>query len=205
MDLNPQHLEKKYNSEVASVVKKAGDLLRSKYGLWFLGIFAAADSALALPLSTDPFMIAYMLANRAKAWVGYIITVCASVLGGVVAYFLAAFVSEQLLAVGETSSLFTTLVATFEQHVFLISFIGAFSPFPYTLLSFTAGALKVNLFLFIMGSLAGRALRYGIVAYVAYFFGERAVEMAKRHLLVSSGVVLVLVAVYILVVLYLKM
>ena len=41
MDLNPQHLEKKYNSEVASVVKKAGDLLRSKYGLWFLGILFA--------------------------------------------------------------------------------------------------------------------------------------------------------------------
>ena len=81
MELNPKKLEQEYNKEVASVVEKAGSLLRSKYGLWFLGSFSVVDSALGLPLSADPFMVAYMVANRAKAWWGFVITVAGSVLG----------------------------------------------------------------------------------------------------------------------------
>ena len=85
MELNPKKLEEEYNKEVESLVDKAGALLRSKYGLWFLGSFSVVDSALGLPLSTDPFMVAYMVANRAKAWWGYVLTAAGSVLGGVIA------------------------------------------------------------------------------------------------------------------------
>lgn len=200
MQLTPQHIEESYNKEVASIVQKAGDLLRSKYGLWFLGIFAIADAALGLPLSTDPFMVAYMFANRANALWGYIITVCGSVLGGVIAYFLAQFLSERLFGYvpGHFSGLLDHLIMGFDRHAFLISFIGSFSPFPFTLLAVAAGALKINLFMFIAGALLGRAIRYGIVAYVAYFFGKRAVAIAKRNILRTSIVFLVLITLLIL-------
>ena len=61
-----------------------------------------------------------------------------------------------------------------------------------------AGALRVNLFFFIMGSILGRAVRFGVVAYFVYFFGERAIEIAKRNILLLSAVVIVLALLYIL-------
>ena len=196
MELNPQKLEQEYNKEVASLVDKASAFLHSKYGLWFLGSFSVVDSALGLPVSADPFMVAYMVANRAKAWWGYIITVAGSVLGGVIAYFLAEFLSERLLTVLSPNATNTIhqLSAAFADNALLLAFMGAFSPIPYTLVAITAGALKMNLFLFIVGSLIGRALRYGIVAYVVYFYGEQAVALAKRHLLTSAmfGIVLLI-------------
>lgn len=198
MELNPKKLEQEYNNEVASVVEKAGSLLRSKYGLWFLGSFSVVDSALGLPLSADPFMVAYMVANRAKAWWGFVITVAGSVLGGVIAYFLAEFLSERLLTLlsPEANDTLKQLSATFSDNALVLAFMGAFSPIPYTLVAVTAGALKLNLFLFIVGSLIGRALRYGIVAYVVYFHGEKAVALAKRHLISSTLIISVLVVIY---------
>lgn len=198
MELNPKKLEEEYNKEVESLVDKAGALLRSKYGLWFLGSFSVVDSALGLPLSTDPFMVAYMVANRAKAWWGYVLTVAGSVLGGVIAYFLAEFLSERLVSLfsAEGTNTLQELSTAFSGNVFLLAFMGAFSPIPYTLVAVAAGALKLNLFLFIMGSLIGRALRYGIVAYVVYFHGERAMALAKRHLISSTLIIIVLLTVY---------
>lgn len=198
MELNPQKLEQEYNKEVESLVDKAGALLRSKYGLWFLGSFAVVDSALGLPVSTDPFMVAYMVANRAKAWWGYVLTVAGSVLGGVIAYFLAEFLSERLVTIFSPKATETLqlLSAAFSDNALLLAFMGAFSPIPYTLVAVTAGALKLNLFLFIVGSLVGRALRYGIVAYVVYFHGEKAVALAKRHLISSTLIIIVLLTFY---------
>lgn len=198
MELNPKKLEQEYNKEVASVVEKAGSLLRSKYGLWFLGSFSVVDSALGLPLSADPFMVAYMVANRAKAWWGFVITVAGSVLGGVIAYFLAEFLSERLVTLlsPEANNTLHQLSAAFSDNALVLAFMGAFSPIPYTLVAVTAGALKLNLFLFIVGSLIGRALRYGIVAYVVYFHGEKAMALARRHLVSSTLIIIVLLMVY---------
>jgi membrane protein YqaA with SNARE-associated domain len=194
MDLNPKNIEERYDKEMNSLVKKAGALLRSKYGLWFLGILTFADSALGLPFSMDPFMVAYMVANRAKALWGYVITVVASVLGGVVVYLLAAYFINQILALfpHEMTRGFHHLVSTADRGAFLFSFFGSFSPIPYTLVALTAGALKINLLLFVVGSLCGRAIRFGVVAYFVHFFGPRAVEIAKRNVLLISLIVLII-------------
>ncbi len=200
MDLNPKNIEERYDKEVNSLVKKAGALLRSKYGLWFLGILTFADSALGLPFSMDPFMVAYMAANRAKALWGYVITVLASVLGGIVAYLLAAFFINQILNLftPEMTYGFHHLVRLVDKGAFLFSFLGSFSPVPYTLVAITAGALKVNFLLFVVASFLGRAIRFGVVAYVVHFFGPRAVEIAKRNVLLVSGVLVFLVLMLIL-------
>jgi membrane protein YqaA with SNARE-associated domain len=148
----------------------------------------------------DPFMVAFMVANRTKALWGYIITVLASVLGGITAYLLAALFINQIfnLFTPEMTHGFHQLVKLVDRGPFLFSFLGSFSPVPYTLVAITAGALKVNVLLFIVGSLVGRAIRFGVVAYVVYFFGPRAVEIAKRNVLLISVIIVLLVSIFIL-------
>ena len=200
MDLDPHNIEERYDKEVSGLVEKAGALLRSKYGLWFLGVITFADSALGLPFAMDPFMAAYMVANRKKALWGYLITVFASVLGGVCIYFFSKYFIEQILGLFSSHMIkgFDQVSARADENVLLFSLLGSFSPLPYTLVAIVAGSLKVNLFMFVVGSLFGRAIRFGVVAYFVYFFGERAVEIAKRNILLVSVVVIFLVGILVL-------
>lgn len=188
MKLDPHRMEERYDKEVSSLVEKAGTLLRSKYGLWFLGIVTFADSALGLPFAMDPFMAAYMVANRSKALWGYVVTVVASVLGGVFIYFFSTYFIDQILNLFSPSMIrgFNQVSATADDGAFLFAFLGSFSPLPYTLIAIVAGSLKINLFMFIAGSLLGRTIRFGVVAYFVYSFGERAVEVAKRNVVLIS-------------------
>lgn len=173
-----------YRRELSRVVDSSRSLLRSRYGTWFLAIMAFADSALALPIATDPFMVAYILANRSRALLGVVVTSVASVLGGVVAYLIAALFIDMLLTLlsPEAVSAFRELTLRLDEGTFLIAFFGAFTPLPYALIALTTGAMKGNLLLFIAGSLLGRILRFGIVGYFTYRYGQMAVTAIARHL-----------------------
>ncbi len=177
-------LEEQYEKEVAGIVDKTGQLLRSKYGLWVLGAISFVDSAVAFPGPVDPFLAAYIMANRSKAWLGYAVATLASVLGGVMLYLFAVFFTEQLLATlsPESTKTFNDLVQHFDQGTFMLSFLGAFTPIPYGFVVIAAGILKGNIFMLILGSLLGRGIRFGVVAYLTYRFGESALTIAKTHL-----------------------
>jgi membrane protein YqaA with SNARE-associated domain len=187
-----------YIESAKSLIEKTGELLRSRYGLWFLAFVAFADSALALPIITDPFMIAHILADRRKALIATVVTVSASVVGGLSAYFIASLFIDQLLTLlsPEGVDKFNEVVAIFNQGTFTLSFLGALAPIPYTFVALVAGALKGSVLMFFLGSVIGRSIRYGIVAYFVYTFGEHALELAKRHIAKASITAIVLGCVY---------
>jgi membrane protein YqaA with SNARE-associated domain len=192
-------LEEQYEKEVAGIVEKTGQLLRSKYGLWVLGVISFVDSAVAFPGPVDPFLAAYIMADRSKALLGYIVATLASVLGGVMLYLLAVFFTDQLLATlsPESTATFNDLVQHFDQGTFMLAFLGAFTPIPYGFVVIAAGILKGSLLMLILGSILGRGIRFGVVAYLTYAFGERALTIAKKHLKKLSIAALVLAALYV--------
>lgn len=196
--------EEQYEKEVAGLVKKSGQLLQSKYGLWVLGAITFVDSALAFPGPVDPFLGAYIIANRSRTILALIVTTAASVLGGVMLYLFAAFFTEQILDLfsAEKVATFNDIVNTFDKGTFTIAFLGAFTPIPYGIVAIAAGALKGNIFMFILGSLLGRAIRYGVVAYLTYYFGARALTIAKENLTFLSIAAIGLASLYLLFRLY---
>ncbi len=179
-----QQLEEQYQKEVVGLVEKTGQLLRSRFGLWVLGAISFVDSAVAFPGPVDPFLAAYIMANRKNAWLGYVVATVSSVLGGVMLYLFAAFFTDQLLALlsPESTKTFNELVLHFDQGTFMLAFLGAFTPIPYGFVVIAAGILKGNIFMLIIGSLLGRGVRFGVVAYLTYRFGEKALTIAKKHL-----------------------
>jgi membrane protein YqaA with SNARE-associated domain len=163
-----------------------------------LGAITFVDSALAFPGPVDPFLAAYIMANRRRALLAFSLTVAASVLGGVMLYLFAAFFTDSVLALlsPESVAVFNQIIKGLDQGTFMIAFLGAFTPIPYGIVVVAAGVLKGNIFMFIAGSLLGRALRFGVVAYLTYSFGNRAMVLAKKHLALSSVVAVLLVALY---------
>lgn len=196
-------LEETYDKEVKGLVQKTRDLLRSKYGVWFLGVFSFADTTLWLPVTMDPFMVAFMVANRKKAWWGFVAVVVGSVLGGIVVYVFAEIFTNQLLGIlsPHVKHGFNLMVKEVNKGSLLYSIVGAFTA-PYPLVAIVAGVVKINFYLFVIGSIVGRTLRYGIVAYFVYFYGEQALALAKRHLLRVSLAVALLAVFLILLKLY---
>lgn len=190
----------RFEYHVRESARQAGGLLRSRYGLWFLGMVSFVESVLPIPLITDPFLIAYLLANRGRAVVAVAVTLVTSVLGGLLSYVAAAYFIELLFAFLTTGmeAEFYEVVDRFRDDTFTLAVIGAITPIPYTIVAMAAGAIQGNLPLFLLGSLVGRGFRYILLTVLAERFGERALTLAERHLTLATVGMLVLAVAYLL-------
>lgn len=174
-------------------------LLQSRAGLWIIGLISFIESALVVPIITDPFMVAYILANRTKAFWAVIVTTVTSVVGGLVAYFMAFFFSDLVLGYFSPATLehFSVLAEQARAETFMLSILGAITPIPYTLVGLAVGFVKGNLMMFIIASILGRGLRYAVVGYLTYKFGVHAMGHIRRHLKWITIVTLALALVYV--------
>ena len=62
-----------------------------------------------------------------------------------------------------------------------ILFLAGFTPLPYKAFTISSGLIGFNITLFIFVSLISRGLRFFIVAYLSYKFGELFTEYMERH------------------------
>jgi membrane protein DedA with SNARE-associated domain len=61
------------------------------------------------------------------------------------------------------------------------SFLAGFTPLPYKAFTISSGLIAFNLPVFIIVSLISRSLRFFIVAYLSYKFGELFTEYMEKH------------------------
>jgi membrane protein YqaA with SNARE-associated domain len=171
-------------------------ILRSKYGLYGLGLISYAESVLPIPILTDPFLVVYILANRSKVILAVTVSVLASVIGGVTAYAMGYLFADLFLPFlgGEFLVQFNVLAAQLQEATFILTILGALTPIPYTGVAVAAGFVHGNLWGFIAGSLLARILRYGLVGILTYYFGSQCLTIIKQNklLLVIATVILVL-------------
>ena len=195
-----EKLEEKVVVQVDAAAKKAGGFFRSRYGLWTLGTISFLESATLVPLVTDPFLVAAILADKTKAVRAVIVTTVTSVLGGIASYFMALLFFEIVSHFFFNDTLLAEFDATSQvvaEGFFIATLIGAMTPLPYTLVGLAAGFVGANIWVFIIASIIGRGTRYAIVGWGTYVFGEQAVTMARKQIWLASVAVVVLVGIYI--------
>ncbi len=189
---------KEKEEEMKEVAKRSEGLLRSRFGLLFLGILSFAESMLLIPLITDPFLIAYIILHKKKAVTAVFVTTVTSILGGLGAYITAAFFIDTVLGYLSPESVveFYSIVNQFRDSTFALGLLGAITPIPFTLTALAAGAIKGNLALFLLGVLIGRTIRYSIAGYLTYKFGEDAVRMVRKNIKFITLITFIIVAIY---------
>jgi len=177
-----------------STVGRAQKILQSRGGIWMIAAIAFIESALPLPILTDPFLVASILLNRKKSLEIIIITIVSSVMGGVVAFFSALFFLEVVLSFMTPGMVqqFQSIVSNTETNIFVLTIIGAVTPVPYTLVAWAVAVLQGGLITFIVASVLGRTVRYAIVGYCVYRFGPTAMQYARRYVGLTSLVILIL-------------
>jgi len=182
-----------------NTVKGAVEVLRSKSGTGFIFAVSFLESSLPLPILTDPFLVAAILVERKNAVRLILATTIASVMGGLFAYFAAAFFIDVILgwlSVGMVNE-FNHLVNGNNSSTFMLTLVGAVTPVPYTIAAWVVAVLQGSVWTFILASFLGRGFRYLVVGWCTYQFGPTAMHYAKKYIGITSIILFILAALFV--------
>ena len=193
-------LKKIYNN----CIKWAG----YKFANPILALVAFLESFI-FPVPTDAMLIPMVIAKRNKFLKISLIAVVFSVLGAVVGYFIGyIFFNEVGVKIfeifgAENANIFKEKLAS-EKGLFsgiLILFIGGFTPLPFKIITISSGFVHFNIFFFIITCLLARGLRFFLVGYLAYKYGEAIGPFLEKKagqwtVIISAIIVVLVVGIY---------
>jgi membrane protein YqaA with SNARE-associated domain len=187
-------------TQVRSVASAGGRMFRSRAGGWVLGGISFLESALPVPILTDPFLVAYILANPHRVVSAVLITTLTSVAGGVAAVVTAQYFFTLLMSLmaPEQQLELHSLTLQAADSTLIVTLFGAITPVPYTLTAWAIGIVEGSMMVFILASLFGRGLRYAVVGYAAHRFGAYALARSRLYLVVATVSLVVVTIAYVL-------
>lgn len=164
------------------------------------GLFAVAFlEFFLLPIPPDLVLIPLSIANPEFALFYAAIATCGSVSAGLVGYGIGHMGGQLALRSRFSTDRVETAEAYFEQYGIVTITFGAFAPIPegFELLSITAGALRVDLRLYLLGSVLGRGGKYFLEAMLVLLIGEAARSLTEVELYTIIGIVsLIIISAY---------
>jgi membrane protein YqaA with SNARE-associated domain len=174
--------------------------VRHPHATWYLAGLSFAESSF-FPIPPDVMLAPMALAKPDKAWRLALITTVASLLGGILGYFIGMFAFDLLqpwiVSIGYEHK-FELVKVWFAEWGFWAVFIAGFSPIPYKVFTISAGVASMAFLPFVIASLIGRGARFFLVASLMRWGGER-MERALHEYIDRIGwlIIIVAVAIYI--------
>ena len=162
-----------------SLYKKCLNLAAHKSSNLYLGIVSFTESSF-FPIPPDVMIIPMVIAKKKEYFKIFLIASIFSVLGGIFGYLLGYFFYDLAIHVIEfygyenkVENLKTSLYQGSGFFAWLsILFLAGFTPLPYKAFTIASGIVGFSLPVFIVVSLISRSLRFFIVAYLSYKFGD---------------------------------
>jgi membrane protein YqaA with SNARE-associated domain len=172
-------------------------LARHRNANWALAGVSFVESSV-FPVPPDVLLIPMVLADRRK-WI-FLALLCtaASVLGGLLGYFIGAFlfdqVAEPILNFYGYMDKFDSFREIFSRWGWWFVFIAGLTPFPYKVITISSGVAGLSLPVFLIASLVSRGIRFAVVSGLLYAFGEpiRIFIEERLGLMFTIGVILLL-------------
>lgn len=153
--------------------------------LWALALVAFAESSF-FPIPPDPMIVPMVLARPDRAWSIAAVATIASVLGGVLGYFIGAFLYEslgswlfRLYGLEQGAEAFRAAYAQYGHWIILIK---GLTPIPYKLVTIASGFASYDLFWFVVLSIITRGGRFFLLAGVVARFGPSVQAVLERNL-----------------------
>ena len=134
------------------------------------------------PIPPDVLLAPLCLGHRKKAiWFATVTTV-ASVLGAFLGYAIGYGLIELALMIpGITQEKIDWLAGEFDLRGQWYVFIAALTPIPFKLLTVTAGFAEMNLGIFTVACVIGRAARFYAVAGLFWWVGPKAMPLIDKY------------------------
>ena len=171
-----------------SLYLKCLKLASHKSSKFFLGTVSFAESSF-FPIPPDVMIIPMVIAKKTDYLKIFLIASIFSVLGGVFGYMLGAIFFDIAINViefyGYENKIISLKNSLTQGEGFLawlgILFLAGFTPLPYKAFTITSGLISFNLLIFVLVSLISRSLRFFIIAYLSYKFGDLFTKFMKKN------------------------
>ncbi|MEN8837499.1 MAG: YqaA family protein [Celeribacter marinus] len=160
-------------------------LAQSPNALWALAIVAFIESSV-FPIPPDILMIPLIIARPREAFKIAGIATVASVLGGMLGYWIGfgAFetIGRPVLEFYGKDAYFDEFAVTYNEYGAWAVLIAGVTPFPYKVITILSGTTQLSLPVFVAASIVARSLRFFIVATLLWKFGEPIRVFIERRL-----------------------
>ena len=171
-----------------TLYKKCLELAAHKSSNFYLGLVSFIESSF-FPIPPDAMIIPMVIAKKKEYLKIFLIASIFSVLGGIFGYLigylfldLAMYLIEFYGYQDKVENLKLSMSQGSGYLAWLsILFLAGFTPLPYKAFTISSGLIAFNLPIFIIVSLISRSLRFFIVAYLSYKFGEYFTEFMDKH------------------------
>ena len=171
-----------------NLYKKCLDLAAHRSSKYYLAIVSFVESSF-FPIPPDVMVIPMVISKKNDFIKIFLITTIFSVMGGMLGYLIGAFFFDfgsQIMSFygyeNKLSNIKENLVNSDGFYAWLgILFLAGFTPLPYKVFTIASGLISFNFFIFIFISLVSRGLRFFIISYLSYKFGNLFTEFMEKH------------------------
>lgn len=150
---------------------------------WLSGL-AFAEGCF-FPIPPDVMLAPMALARRSRGWWYALLATISSVLGGLVGYMLGvwfiALIQPTLAQIGYLGA-YEQVQAWFAAYGVWAVVLAGFTPVPYKVFTFAAGAAGMFVIPFLLASLIGRALRFYLLTGLVILLGPTFEAHALKYI-----------------------
>jgi membrane protein YqaA with SNARE-associated domain len=153
--------------------------------IWWLAGISFAESSF-FPIPPDVMLVPMVLADRRRAWVIAGVCLIASVLGGLLGYYigyaLLETVGQWIISLYGMQGGLANFQSWYEEWGLLVILAKGATPIPYKIVTIASGIAHFSLPIFIAASIATRGVRFFAVAALLYWKGEPIRAFIERRL-----------------------
>ena len=171
-----------------TLYKKCLNLSAHKSSKYYLALVSFIESSF-FPIPPDVMVIPMVISKKSDFIKIFLIATMFSVLGGILGYFIGALFFDlgmQIMSFygyeDKLTSLKNDLINSEGFYAWLgILFLAGFTPLPYKVFTIASGLIGFNIIIFILISFFSRGLRFFIVSYLSYKFGDLFTKFMEKH------------------------
>jgi len=171
-----------------TLYKKCLNLAAHKSSNFFLGVVSFVESSF-FPIPPDVMIIPMVIAKKKNYLKIFLIASIFSVLGGIFGYMLGAIFLDTAMNIIEFYG-YEKKVVSIKNNLsqgegffawLSILFLAGFTPLPYKAFTIASGLIGFNILVFMIVSLISRSLRFFLISYLSYKFGDLFSEFMEKH------------------------
>jgi len=190
-----------------ALYKKCLNLSAHKSSKYYLALVSFIESSF-FPIPPDVMLIPMVISKKSDFIKIFFIATIFSVLGGILGYFIGALFFDlgmQIMSLygyeDKLANLKNNLINSEGFYAWLgILFLAGFTPLPYKVFTIASGLIGFNIIIFILISFFSRGLRFFIVSYLSYKFGDIFTKFMEKHgsrWFTIIGILIVIIGIFI--------
>ena len=167
--------------------KKSLKLAAHKSSKFFLAIIAFAESSF-FPIPPDIMIVPMVIAKKNDYLKIFLIATFSSAVGGLLGYFIGLTFLDLAMNVIEFYGYEERVInlnvnlSSGNNFIYFLGtlFLAGFTPLPFKVFTITSGMIGFNIFIFFVVCLVSRALRFFVVSYLSFKFGDAFSEFMEK-------------------------